>query len=477
MRAYLFSPKNHVITLNQIKITDMQRLFILIVTVLVVASCASKRYARKAEEFEKAGLYKDAAEYYYKSVSKNEKNVEAKLGLRENGQKVLEEKLSAFNTAHKNSNHKRAVYAYRDANGYYRKVKGVGVDLSMPGRYNEYYEESEKVYLDNRYAEGVNEMERDNYDKAYQIFNEMKSIDPSYKDVNEHLRVARYQPLYEKGNDQLENGLYRSAYHTFDQVIEGAGNYKQAIDLRSEALDEATIHILVPGFYSLNFRNRNDEATLTQKLRGTLNKLNNPFIKVKDASGIVADIFQRGSGQINNEAASLAGVDAVLKGRIVKLNGNEGDTESSTQKGYLRKEVTKENEQGEPMKEYEYYKTEYREYRKKNSASLEINYQLISTDNGEVMVTDHFRISESDEVHYAEYKGDEEQLVPGYWVDRDKDNPRDVIRDDEEHVRELRQLLDADEKPETVSELKSVLYEQAVNQMVEKIDQYNPENI
>jgi hypothetical protein len=167
----------------------------------------------------------------------------------------------------------------------------------------------------------------------------------------------------------------------------------------------------------------------------------------------------------------------VLKGRIVRLNGNEGDTESSTEKGYLRKEVTRENEQGEPMKEYEYYKTEYHEYRKKNSASLEISYQLISTDNGEVMVTDHFRISESDEVHYAEYKGDEEQLVPGYWVDRDKENPRDVIRDDEEHVRELRQLLDADEEPETVSELKSVLYEQAVSQMVEKIGQYNPENI
>ncbi len=455
----------------------MQRLLMLLVTLLVVASCASKRYARKAEEFEKAGLYQDAAEYYYKSVSKNEKNVEAKLGLRENGQKVLEKKLSAFNTSHKNSNHKEAVYTFREAESYYDKVKEVGVELSFPQKYDDYYKESEKVYLEKRYAEGVNELERNNYDKAYNIFDKIRSIDPSYKDVDENLKVARYQPLYEEGNDQLENGLFRSAYYTFDEVIEGAGNYKQAIDLRSEALDKATITILVPAFYSLNFRNRNNEATLTHKLKGALSKIDNPFIKVKDASGIAADIFKRGSGQINNEAASLAGVDAVLKGRIVRLNGNEGDTEESKEKGYLRKEVTRKNEQGEKIMEYEYYKTEYREYKKENSASLEVSYQLISTDNGEVMVTDHFRINESDEVHYAEYKGDEDHLVPGYWVDRDKDNPRDVIRDDEEEVGELRELLDAEENPETVSELKSVLYEQAVNRMVEKTGQYNPENI
>jgi len=455
----------------------MQRLLMLLVTLLVVASCASKRYARKAKEFEEAGLFEDAAEYYYKSVSRNEKNVEAKLGLRENGQKVLENKLSAFNTSHKNSNHKEAVYTFREAERYYEEINGVGVELSFPQKYHNYYDESEKIYLEKRYAEGVNELERDNYDKSRQIFEEIGSIDPSYKDVDEKFRVARYQPLYEKGNDQLENGLFRSAYYTFDEVIEGAGNYKQAIDLRSEALDKATITILVPGFYSLNFRNRNNEATLTQKLKGALSKIDNPFIKVKDASGIAADIFKRASGQINNEAASLAGVDAVLKGRIVRLDGNEGETEESKEKGYLRKEITKENEQGEKIMEYEYYKTEYREYRKKNSASLEVSYQLISTDNGEVMVTDHFRINESDQVHYASYKGDEDQLVPGYWVDRDKDNPRDVIRDDEEEVHGLRKLLDADEEPETVSELKSALYGQAVDQMVEKIDQYNPENI
>ncbi|HKL37960.1 MAG TPA: hypothetical protein VJ876_03635, partial [Bacteroidales bacterium] len=173
----------------------MQKYLLLIAIVLVTVSCASKRYAKKAEEFEKAGLYQDAAEYYYKSVSKNDKNVEAKLGLRRNGQKVLEEKLSAFHTAHKNSNHKEAVHAFLKAERYHDRMKGVGVDLPISQKHQNYYEESEKIYLQEQYAGGVDELERDNYDKAFQIFDEIRSIDPSYKDVEQKSTVARYQPL------------------------------------------------------------------------------------------------------------------------------------------------------------------------------------------------------------------------------------------------------------------------------------------
>jgi len=455
----------------------MQRLFLFLSIVLFTLSCASKRYARKAEEFENAGLYQDAAEYYYRSVSKNEKNVEAKLGLRENGQKVLEEKLSVFNTSHKNSNHQEAVHAYLEAEGYYNKVKAVGVELSIPRKYENYYEESEKIYLEKRYAEGVNELERENYDKAYRVFDEIRSIDASYKDVDEKFIVARYQPLYERGNDQLENGLYRSAYHTFGQVIEGAGNYKQSLNLRKEALDKGTIDILVPGFYSLNYRTRNDEAAFTNNLKGALNKLDNPFIKLMDASHVAADIFQRGSREVDHEAASLAGVDAVLKGRILRLSSDEGDLETSEKKGYVKREVERENDQGETVKDHEYYKTEYREYRKKNRATLEISYQLISTDNGEIIVTDQFRLSGEDEVHYAEYKGDDDQLVPGYWTDRNRDHRGDEVRDNNEDVQALRELLDAEKELKTPSELKSALYEQAVGRIVEKVDQYNPEEL
>lgn len=457
----------------------MQRLLLFLSIVLLMVSCASKRYARKAEEFEKAGLYQDAAEFYYKSASKNEKNVDAKLGLRKNGQKVLEEKLAAFQSAHKNSNHEEAVHAFQEARDYYDKVKGVGVELSIPQRYENYYQESKKIYLEKRYAEGVNELERENYDKSLRIFREIRSIDGSYKDVEEKFTVARYQPLYEKGNDQLENGLYRSAYRTFGRVVEGAGNYKQALSLQKEALNKATVDILIPGFRAMHYRLRrkNDEAALNNKLKGSLNKLDNPFIKLIDESHVGEDIYRRGSREIDHQAASLAGVDAVFMGKILRLSSGEGDLEKSDKRGYVKEEVKKENDQGETVTDYEYYKTNYQEYKKENYATVEISYQLISTDKGEILVTDQFRIRETDKVHYAEFKGDDDQLVPGYWVYSKRDHRRDEVKDNNQDVRELQKLLDAERELKSPSELKSHLYDQAVERIVEKIDQYNPEKL
>jgi hypothetical protein len=142
----------------------------------------------------------------------------------------------------------------------------------------------------------------------------------------------------------------------------------------------------------------------------------------------------------------------------------------------VKKEVKRKNDQGETVKDYEYYKTEYAEYRQKNRASLEVSFQLISTADGEIIVADQIRIGGADEVHYAEYKGDDDRLVPGYWADRRKDTPRDVVRDKKEDVRALKNLLEAEKDVKTVEALKSDLYEQAVNRIVKTIDQYNPEN-
>ena len=56
--------------------------FLWFLCVLFMASgCASKRYTKKASKFEEAGLYKDAAKYYYEAVKRKDRNVQAKLNL------------------------------------------------------------------------------------------------------------------------------------------------------------------------------------------------------------------------------------------------------------------------------------------------------------------------------------------------------------------------------------------------------------
>ena len=49
---------------------------------LIVAGCSgSKSYAKKAAKLDAAGLYAEAAEMYLQSAQRNQKNVDAKIGL------------------------------------------------------------------------------------------------------------------------------------------------------------------------------------------------------------------------------------------------------------------------------------------------------------------------------------------------------------------------------------------------------------
>ena len=120
----------------------MKKILFILTVILLVTGCASKRNTKKAIKFEQAGLYEDAANYYYIAVQKKASNVDAKLGLRKTGQQTLDRKLSDFSIAYKQADYKKAVYNYLECEKYYNKVKGVGVELNFPEYYKEYYEEA-----------------------------------------------------------------------------------------------------------------------------------------------------------------------------------------------------------------------------------------------------------------------------------------------------------------------------------------------
>lgn len=125
----------------------MKKILFILSVILLVAGCASKRYTKKAVKFEEAGLYEDAAEYYYQAVKKKDSNVDAKLGLRKTGQLTLDRKLSDFTFTYKQADYKKAVYNFLEAEKYYNKVKAVNVDLDFPDYHREYYEEAKGDYL------------------------------------------------------------------------------------------------------------------------------------------------------------------------------------------------------------------------------------------------------------------------------------------------------------------------------------------
>lgn len=452
----------------------MKKIILLLSVILLVAGCASKRYTKKAYKFEEAGLYEDAAEYYYQAIKKKDSNVDAKLGLRKTGQMTLDRKLSDFTLAYKQADYKKAVYNYLEAEKYNNKVKTVKVDLDFPEYHKEYYEEAKNDYLNTKYADGVDKLNREDFAAALTVFEEIKGIDFEYKDVKELYITAKYEPMYRDANQYLETDLFRKAYYTFETIIKGAGNYKQSMVLKDEAQEKGTITILVTGFSYTNNRYRETAGTVTSSLNGQLNELKNPFIKIIDPSALNANIYE--NGKINMPAANLAGIKAVLTGSVTKVSTTTGKLIKKEKKGYL-KEVTKtKDKEGNIIEKVNYRKTTYWEYSQTNKASFALDFKLVSTTDNSVMVSDAISTSDTDKIHYATFSGDKKKLIPGNWKYKDRDSKEDIKKDNKSDINKLNNLLKADKKIKSGSSLLNGIMNKSVEDMTQKVNKYNPEN-
>ena len=444
----------------------MKKILLILSVILLVAGCASKRYTKKAVKFEEAGLYEDAAEYYYQAVKKKDSNVDAKLGLRKTGQLTLDRKLADFSSAYKQSDYKKAVYNYLEAEKYYNKLAVVKIELDFPEYYKEYYEEAKGDYLNKKYADGLDKLNREDFTAALVVFEEIKKIDANYKDVNDLFITAKYEPMYRDASQFLETGLYRKAYYTYETIISGAGSYKQSVALKDEAQEKGTITILVTSLNYQNYRYGETASKITADFKSKLYETKNPFIKVIDASSLSSDIIQ--NGQINMKAANLAGIKAIFSGTVTDVSTINGRLDKDEKRGYI-KEVTKtKDKDGKEVEHVKYNKTTYLEYEQINKASLSLNFKVVSTEDNAVMVSDMIDLNNSDRIHYATYSGDKNKLIPSNSEGKPKDNKSDI--------NSLQRLLKADKSIKSSETLLNEIMTQSVSKITDKIDKYNPEN-
>ncbi|MFT3738125.1 MAG: hypothetical protein QM786_05165 [Breznakibacter sp.] len=452
------------------------------IAILSITACASKKYAKQAQKYAEAGLFRDAAQMYYQSVAANPKNIDAKMGLQRTGQLLLQEKLDAFKTHYDNNATKEAVYAFIDAQNYFNQIKNVGVMLLFPSEQNVYFNDVKDKYLQSIYSQGLQTLDAEDFASSEKTFSEILSIDPAYKDSKTHFTTAKYEPLYRKAVEEFETGLYRTAYWGFHHIIGGTGNYKDAIARRAEALDNAIITVAVVPFYQSGYSASGYAQILRTKTINELNQLKSPFYKVvtdEALNSLPAD----GRKSLPKELlpflstySQSISAHAVLTGRILGINERNEPTKTTEKRGYLKRveEIT-DKTTGEKKKVTYYDKVLYHEYYQRNQSSVSFEYTLLDVKTGGILVTDVVTLSNESTVNYASYKGDTKRLIPGYWKQSDKDSPEDVVNDNNDKISALQSLLNATREIKTAQTLTSELFTETSRRVASSIENYNPE--
>ncbi len=452
---------------------------LLIPTILLSGGCASKRLAKQGAKFEAQGLYEQAAESYYLSASKKRDNVDALVGLKKNGQMVLDHKLIAFTKAYDGGNMKDAVYNYRDAVSYNEKVSGVGVTLTMAERYKATYDDAKSRYLAQIYPEGVLALDAEDFTKAALIFSEVKTLQPGYERSDENLVIALAEPIYREGVKFMETGMNRKAYYDFDKIIKEHGSYKNTDDLKAEARKKALIAVAVKPIDSYT-SDAGFAIQLHSLITGSINALDNPFLMVVDEENRQKLLNEQTANLMSNntsiDAGKLVSANALLNCKLMEVSVNPGRPTVKEVTGYIREMTTKyDTAQRKNIQVPIYHKTKYSEYYHSNSVTVSFQYQLSSVESGAVLFSDVVSVPASDNVRYARYNGDKKNLVPGYWKSMDRKSAEDAVYDNKNSLNELNELLNARQEIKNVDVLKSEIAAAIAKKVSAKLNSYNPE--
>ncbi|TAJ15568.1 hypothetical protein DMA11_01355 [Marinilabiliaceae bacterium JC017] len=460
----------------------MKHLYTLLVISLLAFSCTSKRYVNKAQKLDDAGLYQEAADMYYKSLQANAKNIDAKLGLKRTGQLVLDDKIKSFKNLYNNSTDKDAVYAFLAAEKYYQQVAVFGIQLELPEENRAYFNEVKETYLDKQYAEAIKALNLEEFSPAEKLFHEILTIDANYKDSKTHWITAKYEPVYREGNDYLASNLNRSAYYNFERILKETGNYKNSLSLKEEALNKALITIAIVPFNYYSSNQKQAAAQLKAKIVNNVNHFKSPFFKVINDQ-VINSIPKHNLGSdpvttvqwLKNNGANIT-AKTILTGRIVRFDRYDGDLVKEPKKGYIKHSYdVVDGKTGEVEHKTVYNKVKYYECKKHNHVQLNLEYSLVNIQTGEILLSDVINLETKDEINYAKFDGDYQQLVPGYWEYADKESESDQVYDDHQAVEQLRTLFRANKNIQSTYTLESEVFNQSSNQITHQIEAYNPE--
>jgi tetratricopeptide (TPR) repeat protein len=386
---------------------------------LLVACTGSKKMAKKGLKLDDAGLYAEAAGLYFESLRRNRTNVDAKIGLKKTGQRLLNDQLSDFFKASNTGQKALAVDTYNEAVEYANRVKSLGVILDIPDHYQTDYEEVKSSYLLDLYEEGQNFMAQENYKEAERVFARIGELEPEFKDASSLQSVAYLEPLYKTGKAALQAGHFRKAYNDLQKVIDRDPAYKDAFALREDAISKGRYAIAIPAF-SDKANNRDVTSKVSLYALNEMANMNDPFIKIVDRDNLERILKEQHlalSGVLDEasvvEVGNILGAQAVLLGDVVDYKEYLSTLQKQAMAGftsYTVRELNKETNEYRNVTKYR--KTKYYEYTRSNSARVTVNFKLVSMETGEILMSQVIEDVVSDNVHYAKFDGDLDKLFP-----------------------------------------------------------------
>ncbi len=445
--------------------------FVALVLLLpILSSCSGSRaLTKRAAQLEASGLYVDAANFYFNALLRNNNNVEARVGLSNTSRRVLNDKLDEFSRHRAMEEHSNAFYAYEDAMAYRSRLQRVGVSHDIPQHYEDDFEYSKAQVLRKLYEQSSAMMAEQRFDEAKLKLKEISRIDPNYEDVSELKGVARNEPLYRRAVAHFDAGRYRQAYFELDEIYRYDPDYRDVSVLRAECLNLGTFPVAISPIENASPQRGNDISRRAYAHFVTaLTQIDDPFLRIVERENMERILDEQRlslSGIVDERSASrvgnLLGSKALISATVLSYDRNPGQIRVSEKDAFEAYTVRLYDAATEShYHETRYKPVRYNEYYQFNEVSISIQYKALSLETGEILFSRIFNTKEDDQMYYAAYDGEVNNLFPA--------GPQGVLTSRHDRQR-LQTLIRAPRSIRSIDELTSSALDQAAKSLTDDL--------
>ena len=418
----------------------MKKLVPLLAIALLLSGCRGAQYYYKSgNKYAKAHMLKESVTAYKQAIDRKPGRVKYRMAMDQQGNALLEELYTNYRFA--DGNDSLSIYKFLEAEKWRNYLKPYINTSRYEGFYDRDYADQLDRFLSQKYIRAEKWIRTRQFDRAQSNLEEIKSLDPNYKEVQSLLEFSEVEPIYVQALDLFEGNKFREVHELLQPMLKKYPKQEMLRKLEEQAIERGKYRLGIISDPNITGSEATMSAALQSAVISLIQKNDDPFLELLDRTNFEM-LQQEQEAIINgttNEAAvtqELLAADAYLKVIITHVYENEGTLNQQTRRGWERYYVTTKNDEGEEVKKAMYKKVTYREFTKQNEASYDMQLAMVERATSRILWSESFHHEDKDEIHYVEFSGTGD-LFSGDWRYQNKEHPSDRRRNDSGSMNRL----------------------------------------
>ena len=370
---------------------------------MISACSGSRKYFKAAERLEKQGLINDAAEYYLEALQRKPTNVDARIKLKDVGQKHISNLASDFFRNYNTQQLEASLSSFENLQSFFGKAKALSVELDYPKTYDDDYKNAIEQYCSKNYDQALNLIHDKKYDDAATYTSKIKKYNANYKNTAELDVKANCEPAYQRAVTAIENKNYTAAFANLSNIKSKTDQYKDVNELYVLCQAKQSHGLLI---FQPSLPNDRSEEILEESLFGkfsqscgsynTIKLINNsPF----QSNINFSDLYNNTNVDLVQAIRKASGADYLYVYDV--SNRQEYTSGLSKTPGRAFREVkTKVNDSTYTT---EYKPVDYNTVKQSRIFSFDYRYKVINALNGQVLSNGFQTLKSQDAVDYNEF--------------------------------------------------------------------------